>query len=187
MHVARRFLGILAVLVPAAAGGQQATANTLVASSYVFRGVTLTNTPTAQPRLAVSTPAVGGTFSASAAGNIEFAVPSGGNALSEGGGVSGVNEIDLVAQLARSVGSALVSIGATRYEFSGHNRILTTAWNTTDIFAGSRFDAIWGTPSITAKWDVQTIHGVYLEGALAHTVPLGRFTPLVRVVAGYTA
>lgn len=98
-----------------------------------------------------------------------------------------VNEIDLVAQPARSVGSALVSIGATRYEFSGHNRILTTAWNTTEVFAGSRFDAIWGTPSIAANWDVQTIHGLYLEGALSHAVPLGRLSPLVGVVAGYTA
>jgi hypothetical protein len=80
-----------------------------------------------------------------------------------------------------------VSVGATRYEFSGHNRVLTTAYNTTELFAGSRFDAIWGTPSITANWDVQTIHGVYVEGAVAHEVPLGRFTPLVGVVAGYTA
>ncbi|MBK8058357.1 MAG: hypothetical protein IPK33_10930 [Gemmatimonadetes bacterium] len=75
---------------------------------------------------------------------MEFAIPSGANTLSEGGGVAGVNEIDLVAQYAHKAGPALLSVGATRYEYSGHNRVLTTSYNTTEIFLGSRLDNVWG-------------------------------------------
>ncbi len=181
-------LASLSTLAPVTAHGQSTVAtNTLMASSYVFRGVTLTNVPTAQPKLAISAPSAGGTVSAWVAGNVEFAIPSGANTLSEGGGVAGVNEIDLVAQYAHKAGPALLSVGATRYEYSGHNRVLTTSYNTTEIFLGSRLDNVWGTPSITANWDVQTIHGVYVEAAAAHSVPLGRFAPVVGIVAGYTA
>ncbi|MBK8058356.1 MAG: hypothetical protein IPK33_10925 [Gemmatimonadetes bacterium] len=34
---------------------------------------------------------------------------------------------------------------------------------------------------------MQTIHGVYVEAAAAHSVPLGRLAPVVGIVAGYTA
>lgn len=174
-------------LLPTRGGAQDASANTLLATTYVFRGVTLTNIPTLQPRLALGRATLGGTLSAIAVGNVEFAIPAGANAISESGGAAGVNEVDLVAQYAHTAGSALVTIGATRYEFSGHNRVLTRAFNTTELFIGSRLERVWGTPSLTANWDVQAIHGVYLEAAASRSVTLGRLAPTVGVLAGYSA
>ncbi|MFN8666966.1 MAG: hypothetical protein U0164_07135 [Gemmatimonadaceae bacterium] len=178
----------LSLLVPQArAGAQEASANTLVATTYVFRGVTLTNVPTVQPRVALGMPALGGTLNAIALGNVEFALPAGANAISESGGAAGVNEVDLVAQFAHGVGPALLTLGVTRYEFSGHNRVLTTAFNTTELFAGARLEKLWGSPSFTANWDVQAIHGLYLEAAASRSVTLGRLAPTLGLLAGYSA
>jgi hypothetical protein len=160
--------------------------NSLFASSYVFRGMTLTNVPTAQPKLSLSRPSFGGTVSAFVGGNVEFAVPSSANALSEGGGVSGMNEIDVVAQFSHAIGPSTISLGATRYQFSGHNRVYTPDWNTTELFIGARADHWFGTPSIVANWDIETIHGVYVEAAASRTLHAGGLAPTVGLLAGYT-
>lgn len=180
-------LALAPVLPFAHAGAQEASVNTLVATTYVFRGVTLTNVPTLQPRVTLGRATFGGTLSALAVGNVEFAIPTGANAISESGGAAGVNEVDLVAQFAHPVGAAVVAVGATRYAFSGHNRVLTTAFNTTELFASARLERLWGAPSLTANWDVQAIHGVYLEAAGSRSVAMGRFAPTLGVLAGYSA
>lgn len=173
-------------ILPPLQGQTTIASNSLFASSYVFRGMTLTNVPTAQPKLALSHPSLGGTVSAFVGGNVEFAVPSSANALSEGGGVAGMNEIDLVAQFSHAVGPSTLMLGATRYQFSGHNRVYTPDWNTTEVFLGARADKWFGTPAIVANWDVETIHGVYVEATAARTLHAGRLAPTVGLLAGYT-
>lgn len=158
----------------------------LFASSYVFRGLTLTNVPTVQPKFVVAIPAAGGTVTMGAEGNVEFAVPAEANTISEGGGVSGLNEFHLVAQYSHHAGPATVALGATRFQFSGHNEVLSPAWNTTELFVGARAEHFPGRPSVTANWDVQTIHGVYVETAAAQELHAGRFAPVLGLLAGWS-
>jgi hypothetical protein len=97
-----------------------------------------------------------------------------------------MNEIDLVAQFSHAAGPSTITLGATRYQFSGHNRVYTPDWNTTELFVGARADKWFGTPSIVANWDIETIHGVYVEAAASRTLHAGGLAPTVGVLAGYT-
>ncbi len=181
------------IALAAAANARVAAAEVVLSShaaalsSYVGRGVTLTNRPVLQPdaSLRIGNDRFAGVFTAWA--NVEPARYRGTNELSQSlGNESGPSEVDLTAEFDGALGPAAVAFGTIGYVFP-NDAGSTSAANTLELFA--RIDRPGVVKSRLAGYlDVQKIEGAYLEGALAWTPPLhASWTPELGLTAGWSA
>lgn len=183
-----KVLGATLVVVSAIAG-QPLQAQTIGAdlglfSSYVWRGLSLTNKPVAQPDLYVTFPAGNASITLGGWANIDLGKYDDQNDdISESGGLSGFNfaEFDPWAEVAFPVGKATITAGATAYiypnkvdnqdaNFVPTPGLLTTDANTVEIYAKLAVDAPLS-PKINAYYDVDNIKGLYVEGSVSHSIP----------------
>ena len=105
-------------------------------SSYVWRGVTLTNKPVLQPDVYVSFP-VGGTASLTVGGwaNIDLGQYDGSDDISESGGTSAFNfaEFDPWAEIEFAAGPLTITPGVTAYIYP-NDAGLTEDNNTVEVY-----------------------------------------------------
>jgi hypothetical protein len=183
------FGGALAALVAASPAAAQVTVgwDASVYSSYVWRGLHLTSKPVVQPDLYVTIPLGKASLTAGGWGNIEIGKYNGTNDISSGAGQAGPDftEFDWWGEIGIPAGPATVTAGATGYIFP-NDFGLTKANNTVEVYGKVALSGMLS-PKVSAYYDVDKIKGLYVEGSVAHGVPLGATTLTFGVLAGFSA
>jgi hypothetical protein len=161
--------GTLACAVP---GHAQATvgADLGLFSSYVWRGLSLTNKPVAEPDLYVTFPAGKASITLGGWANIDLGKYDNASDISESGGTSAFNfaEFDPWAEISYTVGKATLTGGATAYIYP-NSAGLTKAFNTVEIYGKASLDAPLS-PKLSVWYDVDKVKGLYAEGSVSHSV-----------------
>jgi hypothetical protein len=184
-------LGATALLLIAPAASAQVTvgADLGIHSAYVWRGLTLSSKPVAQPDLWLSLPVgASGSVTVGGWGNVELGKYDGTDEISEGGGEGGpdLTEFDWWAEYAHSLGQAELVVGATGYIYP-NDLGLTSDANTIEIYGRLGLANVLS-PRISAYYDVDKIKGLYFEGSVGYDVPVSEtFAISLGALAGLSA
>lgn len=159
-----------------------------VFSSYVWRGLSLTNKPVFEPDLWVSFPVGGASLTAGGWANIDIVKGDGSDDLSESGGNSAFNfaEFDPWLELAIPAGIATITPGVTAYIYPNDPPGFTSASNTVEVYAKLALSTVLS-PKISAYYDVDKVKGLYVEGSLTHSIPLGAASLAIGALAGWNS
>jgi hypothetical protein len=141
-------------------------------SSYVWRGLSLTNKPVAQPDLYVTFPAGKASVTLGGWANIDLGkYDDPQDDISESGGLSSFNfaEFDPWAEISFPVGEkTTLTAGATAYIYP-NDAGLTKDLNTVEVYGKAAFDVPLS-PKLAIWYDLDKVDGAYLEGSVSHTV-----------------
>jgi hypothetical protein len=174
----------LGILLAAPARGAQAQteigAQLDLFSSYVWRGLSLTNKPVAQPDLWVSFPAGNASITLGSWANFDLGkYDDPENDISESGGLSAFNlsEYNPYAEVAFGTGKATLTGGIVGYIYPNDltatsNGGLDSESNTWEVYGKVGLDVPLA-PELSIYYDFDKIKGAYVEGAVSHSVPLG--------------
>jgi Bacterial protein of unknown function (Gcw_chp) len=157
-------------------------------SSYVWRGLSLTNKPVAQPDLYVTIPAGNASITLGGWSSIDLGKYDGVDDISESGGASGFNfaEFDWWGEVSYPVGKATLTGGATGYIYP-NDFGLTKANNTVEIYAKAALDAPLS-PKLSIYYDVDKIKGAYIEGGVSYSLPASEKVQVnLGALAGFSA
>jgi hypothetical protein len=174
-------LGILLAAPVGAAHAQiEVGAQLDLFSSYVWRGVTYTNKPVAQPDLWVSFPAGNAAITVGGWANIDLGkYDDPADDFSESGGLSAFNfaEFNPYAEVSFPVGKSTLTGGIVGYIYPNDLTDaavdgLDSESNTWEVYGKVGFDVPLA-PEFSIYYDVDKIKGAYFEGAVSHSVPLG--------------
>jgi hypothetical protein len=192
-------LGAALVVASAVATTTPADAQTVGAdlglfSSYVWRGLSLTNKPVAQPDVYVTFPAGNASITLGGWASIDLGKYDDANDdISESGGSSAFNfaEFDPWAEISYTVGKTTLTGGATAYIYPNKDTAplfaLTSDFNTVEVYGKAAFDVPLN-PKIAAWYDVDKVKGLYAEGSVSHSLPLGENHSLsLGALAGFNA
>jgi Bacterial protein of unknown function (Gcw_chp) len=190
-----KFLGavaltILVLQVPGAAAQATVGADVSLFSSYVWRGVSLTNRPVAQPNVYLTVPTGKATVTAGGWANVDVGTyddPT--DDISQSGGVSSFNlaEFDPWAEVNVPVGKATVTGGVVGYVFPNDPpAVATEDVNTWELY-GKVGLGVPLSPKLSVYYDFDKVNGAYLEGTIAHSVPIGGMSLNLGALAGFSA
>jgi hypothetical protein len=172
-HVLRAAILVAGLVV----GGARANAQTTVGadlglfSSYVWRGLSFTNKPVAQPDVYVTIPVGSASFTAGGWSSIDLGkYDDPQDDLSESGGTSSFNfaEFDWWGEVSYPVGKATLTGGVTGYIYP-NDAGLTKAANTVEIYGKAALDTPLS-PKISIYYDVDKIKGAYFEGGVSYSL-----------------
>jgi hypothetical protein len=165
-------------------------------SSYVWRGLSLTNKPVAQPAVWVSFPAGNASITVGGWATVDLGKYDDLNDdISESGGSSAFNfaEFDPYAEVGFSVGKATLTGGATAYIYPNDEDapndfgLLTSDANTVEIYGKVGLDTPLS-PELSIYYDVDKIKGAYIEGAVSHSLAASENVSIdLGAVAGLSA
>jgi Bacterial protein of unknown function (Gcw_chp) len=149
-------------------------------SSYVWRGVSLTNKPVVQPDVWVSFPAGNASITAGGWANIDLGkYDDPENDISESGGLSAFNfaEFNPYAEVSFGTGKATLTGGIVGYIYPNDlddapNGGYDSSINTWEFYGKVGFDVPLA-PELSIYYDFDKVKGAYIEGAASHSVPLG--------------
>jgi hypothetical protein len=189
----RKMLGVGLLAVVASAPVRSALAQATVGadlsmfSGYVWRGISVTNRPVGQPNAYLAFPA--GTANVTVGGwaNVDLGQYDDSDDLSQSGGVSSFNlaEFDPWAEVSVPAGKAALTGGVVGYLFP-NDFGATEALNTWEVY-GKVGLAVPLSPKLAVYYDVGKVDGAYLEGSVAHSVPLGSVSLALGALAGFSA
>ncbi len=189
----RKLLGAVLWAVVASAAARPALAQATVGadlsmfSGYVWRGISVTNRPVGQPNAYVAFPA--GTANVTVGGwaNVDLGQYDDSDDFSQSGGVSSFNlaEFDPWAEVSVPTGKATITGGVVGYLFP-NDFGATEALNTWEVY-GKVGLAVPLSPKLAVYYDVDKVNGAYLEGSVAHSVPLGSVSLALGALAGLSA
>jgi hypothetical protein len=166
---------LLAVPARVAQGQTEVGAQLDLFSSYVWRGLILTNKPVAQPDLWVSFPAGNASITVGGWANIDIGKYDDieGDDISQSGGVGAFNlsEFDPYAEVSFPAGKATLTGGITGYIYPNDDPGATSDGNTWELYGKVGFDVPLA-PELAVYYDIDKVNGAYFEGAVAHSVPL---------------
>lgn len=176
-------LGVLLAASPREAAAQTEIGAQLdLFSSYVWRGLTLTNKPVAQPDVWVSFPAGNASITVGSWANIDIGkYDDPENDISESGGGSAFNvaEYNPYLEVGFTAGKAALTGGVVGYFYTNDadeapnpNGVLGSGSNTWEVYGTVGFDVPLA-PEFSLYYDFDKIKGAYIEGAVSHSVPLG--------------
>jgi hypothetical protein len=181
-------LGAALVVIGGLAGAESAAAQAIGAdaslfSSYVWRGLSLTNKPVLQPDVYVTFPAGNASITVGGWANIDLGkYDDPDDDFSESGGLSAFNfaEFDPWIEASFPAGEkTTLTAGAT----AG----LTSDANTVELYGKAAFDVPLS-PKIGIWYDVDKIKGAYFEGAISHTLPASeKVSVVLGAIAGFSA
>jgi Bacterial protein of unknown function (Gcw_chp) len=144
-------------------------------SAYVWRGVSLTNKPVAEPDVYVSFPAGNASITVGGWANIDLGEYDDidGDDISQSGGVGAFNlsEFDPYAEVSFPAGKATLTGGVVGYIYPNDEPGATSDGNTVELYAIAGFDVPLA-PELAVYYDIDEVNGAYFEGAVAHSVPL---------------
>lgn len=164
-------------------------------SSYVWRGVTYTNKPVAQPGVWVSFPAGNAAVTVGGWSNIDLGkYDDTAEDISLSGGTSAFNlsEFDPYAEVSLSAGKATLTGGVTAYLFpndldAAPNGGFDSEANTIEIYGTAGFEAPLS-PELSVYYDVDKIKGAYIEGAISHSLAASENVSIdLGALAGFSA
>jgi hypothetical protein len=146
----------------------------------VWRGLSLTNKPVAQPDLWVSFPAGSASITIGGWSSIDLGqYDDTENDISESGGLSAFNyaEFDPYAEVGFTTGKTSLTGGLTAYIYPNDvdeapNGGLGSASNTWEVYGKVGFDVPLA-PEFSVYYDFDKIKGFYFEGTASHSLPLG--------------
>jgi hypothetical protein len=158
-------------------------------SSYVWRGLSLTNKPVLEPGLWVSFPAGNASITAGGWANIDIGKYDDASDISESGGTSAFNlaEFDPYAEVSFPVGNATLTGGLTGYIYPNDDPGLTSDFNTWEIYGKAGLDVPLS-PELSIYYDVDKIKGAYIEGNISHSLPASEQVSIdLGATAGFSA
>jgi hypothetical protein len=164
-------------------------------SSYVWRGLTMTNKPVAQPAIYVSFPVGSTSITAGGWSSIDLGkYDDFENDLSQTGGGSGFNlaEFQPYAEVSFPLGRATLTGGVTGYIYPNDAPapalgLMTSEQNTWEIYGKLGFDATLS-PEISVYYDVDKVKGAYVEGGISYSLDASeRVWVDLGAVAGFSA
>lgn len=181
---------LIGALAGASPGHAQATygVDLDIFSSYVWRGLTLTNKPVAQPAVWVSFPAGNASITAGGWSSIDLGKYDNGSDISESGGTSAFNfaEFDPYAEVSFPAGKATLTGGVTAYIYP-NDAGLTEDANTVEIYGKVDLDVPLS-PSLSVYYDVDKIKGAYIEAGLSHSLAASEKVSIdLGAAAGFSA
>jgi hypothetical protein len=141
-------------------------------SSYVWRGLSLTNKPVAQPAVWASIPAGNASVTFGVWSTIDLGKYDDINDdISESGGTSSFNlaEYDPYAEVSFTVGKATLTGGAMAYIYP-NSAGLTKDLNTVEVYGKAAIEAPLS-PGLAIYYDVDKVDGAYFEGSIGHSIP----------------
>jgi Bacterial protein of unknown function (Gcw_chp) len=165
-------------------------------SSYVWRGLTMTSKPVAQPAAYLSVPVGNASVTVGAWSNIDLGKyddPS--DDLSESGGSSSLNfaELEPYAEVSFPLGKTTLTGGIMGYVFPNSDaapnpsRLMTSDANTVEIYGKLGFDAVLS-PEISIYYDVDKVKGAYIEGGVSYSLSAGENLSVdLSAAAGFNA
>ena len=180
--------GLVASAGPVSA--QTVGADLSLFSSYVWRGLSLTNKPVAQPDLYLTFPAGKASVTLGGWANLDLGkYDDAADDFGESGGQSAFNfaEFDPWAEVSFPVGEkATLTAGATGYIYP-NDAGLTSDFNTVEIYGKAAFDVPLS-PKLAVWYDVDKVKGAYFEGSISHTLPASeKLSVALGALAGFTA
>ena len=139
-------------------------------SSYVWRGLSLTNKPVAEPAVWVSFPAGNASVTVGGWANIDLGKYDNASDISESGGESAFNlaEFDPYAEVSFPVGRTTLTGGVTGYIYP-NDAGLTSDFNTVEIYGKAGLDVPLS-PELSIYYDVDKIKGAYIEANVSHSL-----------------
>jgi len=149
-------------------------------SAYVWRGVTYTNKPVAQPDLWISFPAGNASITAGGWANIDLGqYDDPADDFSESGGLSSFNlaEFNPYAEVSFSSGKTAITGGVVGYIYPNDLdeapvEGLDSESNTWEVYGTVGFDVPLA-PEVSLYYDIDKVSGAYVEGGLSHSLQLG--------------
>jgi hypothetical protein len=175
--------------VPARSALAQATvgADLSLFSGYVWRGISVTNRPVGQPNAYVAFPAGNTNVTVGGWANVDLGQYDDSDDFSQSGGVSSFNlaEFDPWAEVSIPAGKATLAGGVVGYVFP-NDVGATEDLNTWEVY-GKVGLAVPLSPKLAVYYDVDKVNGAYLEGSVAHAVPLGSVALALGALAGFSA
>jgi hypothetical protein len=146
-------------------------------SAFVWRGLSLTNKPVAQPAIWASIPAGNAGITLGLWSTIDLGkYDDPEDDISESGGLSSFNlaEYDPYAEVSFPVGKATITAGGIAYIFPNDltptsNGGLDSEFNTVELYGKVGFDAPLS-PVLSVYYDVDKVQGAYLEGGVSHAL-----------------
>ena len=149
-------------------------------SSYVWRGLSLTNKPVAQPDVWVSFPAGNASITLGSWASIDLGkYDDPDDDISESGGLSAFNlaEYNPYAEVSFGTGKATLTGGLVAYIYPNDltetsNGGLNSDLNTWEAYGTVGFDVPLA-PEFSVYYDFDKVKGFYFEGAASHSLPLG--------------
>jgi hypothetical protein len=167
-----------------------------LASSYVWRGLTLTNQPVAKPAVYVALPVGNASLTVGGWGNIDLGrYDDPADDIAEGGGSSAINlaEFNPYAEASFTAGKITLTGGIMGYLYPNDEdapntfRLFTSADNTVELYGKLGLDAPLS-PELSLYYDVDKVKGVYIEGSLSYSLPASETVSLdLGTVAGFSA
>lgn len=181
-------LALVATLTPAPVAAQATIGwDAGLFSSYVWRGLTLTNKPVLQPDVYVSFPvSSGAAITVGGWANIDLGQYDGSDDISESGGSSAFNfaEFDPWAEIEFSAGPATITPGVTAYIYP-NDVGLTEDFNTVEVYTKFGLGVLLN-PFVNLYYDVDKVKGLYLEAGVSHDIPLGATSLSLGGLIGWT-
>jgi hypothetical protein len=158
-------------------------------SSYVWRGLSLTNKPVMQPAVWASIPAGSASITLGVWSTIDLGQYDDPNDdISESGGTSSFNfaEYDPYAEVAFSVGKATLTGGVTAYRYPNDAGFTETV-NTVEIYGKAGLESPFS-PFVNIYYDVDKVNGAYFEGGLGYSIPVSEKVSIdLGALAGFNA
>jgi hypothetical protein len=156
-------------------------------SSYVWRGLSLTNKPVIQPDAYLTIPLGKASLTAGGWSSIDIGkYDNANNDISEGGGTSAFNltEFDWWGEIGIPVGVATLTGGATGYIYP-NDAGFTKDFNTVEVYGKIALSTVLS-PKLSAYYDVDKVKGIYIEGSVSHGFPIGPKSLTLGALAGYS-
>ena len=158
-------------------------------SAYVWRGISMTNKPVAQPDVYLTVPAGKASVGLGGWANIDLGrYDNVRRDLSESGGLSSLDlaEFDPWAEISYPIGRVTVTGGALGYVFP-NDAGFTSALNTLELYGKVAF-GVPLSPKLAAWYDVDKIKGLYAEASIAHTIQASdKVAVALGALAGFNA
>lgn len=165
-------------------------------SSYIWRGLTLTNKPVAQPAVYLSIPVGNASLTLGGWSTIDLGkYDDPANDISESGGTSAFNlaEFDPIVEVSFPVGKATLTGGGTAYIYPNdldgitNNGGLDSEFNTVELYGKAALDAPLS-PFVNLYYDVDKVKGAYIEGGVSHSFPASEKVSIdLGALAGFSA
>jgi hypothetical protein len=190
----RKLLGAVLLAVGTTASARAAVAQATVGadlglfSSYVWRGISVTNRPVGQPNAYLAFPAGNTTVTVGGWANVDLGRYDDTDHFSQSGGASSFNlsEFDPWAEVSLPVGNVTLTGGVVGYVFPNDLPGATDDLNTWEVY-GKVGLAVPLSPKLAVYYDVDKVNGAYIEGSVAHSVPLGSVALSLGALAGLSA
>jgi hypothetical protein len=158
-------------------------------SSYVWRGLSLTNKPVLEPAVWVSFPAGNASITAGGWANIDIGQYDDASDISESGGTSAFNlaEFDPYAEVSFPVGNATLTGGVTGYIYPNDDPGYTSDFNTWEIYGKAGLDVPLS-PELSIYYDIDKIKGAYIEANIGHSLAASEKVSIdLGAAAGFSA